>query len=1238
MFDGISMMQKIRSQSMASRLLLLIILSAIPAFFYMVLSAERLREARAEAARNDAQRITNVLASYQLSLVQSTGDLLAALSNAPALLGEQWDLCDQFMQGVLAVNPRHANLGVADLSGRIVCSGLAHAEEINVSDREYFERARTANHYVIGDFHVGRISGQRSLGIAYPIRSEAGDVKHVLFASLKVEALAPSFDEVPFHDHSIVKVFDSQGTLLAAIPRDDSSVGRRVVPAKLHAASRKTPKGLLTVTTSDGEEWLYAFAGIGTRADEYHITVALAAPMRQLLLESERRFWHELLGAVLTLGGVMALGWLLANTFILRQLQTLVATTKCIAQGDFNARSSLSLNHGELAELSENFDIMAAHVQQHVEKLQQFVTAMEERNQLMAMIVAGLPLEEILLRLVQLIEMQISDVTCSVLRVDEQGRIHHLVAPHLPQSFIDAIDGQQIGPNRGSCGTAAFLGRAVITQDIATDPRWDEFRDIAFAHELHACWSHPIVARDGKVLGTFAMYFNEPKVPSADDLALLDVAHNLAAIAIDAHDLRESLEKAAAQYRYLFENNPNPMWAYDEETLQFLAVNDAAVAFYGFTQAEFLRMTLRGLLPVQEIGKFDAEILPSLKKPGTIALNQLRHRRKTGDIVTVDVTAFNIIFAGRAARFTLIRDVTDVQRAHSSLAERNRLIDVLLESTGEGIFGIDVLGRISFANRACAELLGHESPDALIGLPVHQTLLHSATDAVPCDESTCPLYNAMSTREHSHSEEHFFWHRKGCPVPVEYWYYPMWRDGASDGAIVTFLDITSRHAQRELLEWQATHDALTGLPNRTMLQPALQRAIVESNAEGTQFSLLLIDLDQFKEVNDTLGHAAGDQLLRVLGPRLMECVSVDETVVRLGGDEFAVVLRPGMQRQAVAALADRMIQMIEAPVEVEGTRVQVGASIGAAFYPDDGTSAEELLRCADVAMYEAKQHHLRYAAYAIALYDDKRPERLSLMSDLRTAIAANQLCLYYQPKIDAASGSVMGFEALVRWHHPVRGLIPPAEFVPWIERSDLIHPFTAWVLETAIAQCHAWTTEGFPLCISVNISTGNLIDTGLPERIHALLRRHAVQPAQIELEITESSIMANPVRSLEVVGALRHLGLRVSIDDFGTGYSSLAYLQRLPVNCVKVDGSFVRSLLVDDGARLIVSAIIDLSHKLKLEVVAEGVEDLETLETLKGFGCDQVQGFYIARPLPASQAMQWLQERHRQPGAGRPVV
>ncbi len=875
---------------------------------------------------------------------------------------------------------------------------------------------------------------------------------------------------------------------------------------------------------------------------------------------------------------------------------------------------------------------MAERDREH--QLRRIGSALDERDQLLAMMVRGEPLPGIMQRLVGMVERQIPGAHCSVLRVGADQCVHHLAAPGLPQAYIDAIDGARIGPNRGSCGTAAYTGRAVIVADIATDPLWDEFRELAFAHDLRACWSHPIIASGGRVIGTFAMYFRTPRVPCDDELALLDGAHNLAAIAIEAQELRGSTEQAAAQYRYLFEHNPNPMWVFDSETMRFLAVNDAAVAHYGYSRDEFLQMKLQDVLAAQYLERFEAEGVPRIRALRDSSYSQVSHRRRGGDVILVDLTSFHIEFAGRPARLVIIRDITDIERTQRSLAERDRQLELLLESTSEGIYGIDNRGCIAFANRACATLLGYDSPDQLVGRPAHRTLHHPPQAPEACDGSDCPIHHAMSTGQRNHADDQFFWHRDGFPVPVEYWYYPMWRGGEPDGAIVTFFDITDRHAQREALAWQATHDALTGLPNRSALQPALQRAIAGRDSSGHDFALLLIDLDQFKEINDTLGHAAGDQLLRVLGPRLSACVGADEMVVRLGGDEFAVLLRSGLRRDQVGELASSLLRAIEEPVEVEGTRVQIGASIGAAFHPDDGTSAEELLRCADVAMYGAKQNHLRYTVYS-ALFDDKRPERLALMSDLRAAIDARQLALYYQPKIDIASGAAVGFEALMRWHHPERGLISPGEFVPWIERSDLIHPFTAWVLETAIAQCSQWRGMGFSPCVSVNISTSNLLDTGLPARIDGLLRRYELPAAQLELEITESSIMANPARSLEVVGALRRLGLRVSIDDFGTGYSSLSYLQRLPVNCVKIDGEFVRALLVDDGARLIVSAIVDLSHKLGLAVVAEGVEDARTLEALAQLGCDQAQGYLIGRPQPAPQALAWLRDatgRARRPG------
>jgi HAMP domain-containing protein len=335
----------------------------------MVVSAERLRQSREAQVREDAQRITRVLASYQASLIQSTGDLLAALSHGPVIKGEQWDQCAEFMRGVLAVNPRYANIGVVAGDGVIVCSGTSLPGVVNVADRSYFQRALGATSYVVGDYHVGRVTGERSLGIGYPLRDRDGEVNHVIFAALKVEALAPPLDEVPFHEHSVVNVFDTDGTLLATIPRDDDRIGKPVSPPALFEATRGSVNGVLELPTETGEPWLYSFASVGAGGEQPRISVALSAPMHQLLYESERHYWRELLFAMLLLASVMAIGWLLANSFVLRQVQALVSAAKRIASGDLDARAALASSPGELGELAENFDLMAERVQRQIEQL-----------------------------------------------------------------------------------------------------------------------------------------------------------------------------------------------------------------------------------------------------------------------------------------------------------------------------------------------------------------------------------------------------------------------------------------------------------------------------------------------------------------------------------------------------------------------------------------------------------------------------------------------------------------------------------------------------------------------------------------------------------------------------------------------------------------------------------------------------------------------------------------------------
>jgi len=434
-------------------------------------------------------------------------------------------------------------------------------------------------------------------------------------------------------------------------------------------------------------------------------------------------------------------------------------------------------------------------------------------------------------------------------------------------------------------------------------------------------------------------------------------------------------------------------------------------------------------------------------------------------------------------------------------------------------------------------------------------------------------------------------------------------------------------------EWRSRHDTLTGLANRTLLQERLRDALVVAERQSASVALLLLDLDRFKEINDTLGHHYGDLVLRDVAARLQATVRGSDTVARLGGDEFAVIL-PTADVTTSLRVAWSIHAAIEEPFVIDGQALDVGISIGVVTSIEHGTDEAALLRYADVAMYAAKQAHSGVAAYT-ADADGHTVARLSLMSELRAAIATNQLVLHYQPLLKTRDKRCTSMEALVRWSHPQHGLIPPDSFIPLAEHTGLITLLTEWVLRTALIQCHTWCCAGQNLSVQVNISMRTLHDQGLPGMVEALLRETDVEPARLTLEITENALMVDPARTLEVLARLAQIGVRLAIDDFGTGYSSLAYLKHLPVDEVKIDKSFVRDLehgratgTLKDTA--IVRAVIVMAHALGLEVVAEGVESSEAYTVLQGMGCDLTQGYYLSRPLPVAEIDQWLDNRKRQ--------
>lgn len=531
-------------------------------------------------------------------------------------------------------------------------------------------------------------------------------------------------------------------------------------------------------------------------------------------------------------------------------------------------------------------------------------------------------------------------------------------------------------------------------------------------------------------------------------------------------------------------------------------------------------------------------------------------------------------------------------------------------------------GIIGECNQAAARLWHRRGASAMVGMPLRELISEKELEEAP--ESlqrfvTCGYHDIDMNL-----------HAPATLDTAERW-LTMSRDGIVENGKLTRIwgvirDITQLHQHLQKMQLQAEYDSLTGLPNRHRLFDIIKKSI--DTERSKRFALLLMDLDRFKEINDTLGHHYGDEILKQIAPRIEQrLVGRQALVARLGGDEFAVMV-PEIDAHKLGDLALMLVKVIREPYTVAGLQLTVGVSLGGVLYPHHGTDEVSLMRCADVAMYSAKKRSMGFMLYEPSI-DGHSPERLALLSDLEYAIDNNQLALVYQPKVDLRDASCIGVEVLVRWQHPVRGMVSPGMFIPLAETTELIHPLTRWVLTTAIAQWRMWTNERLQLSIAVNISARNLLDDRLPQAIEDLLEKYDMEAEYLELEITESAFMSEPQRALTNIERIHAMGVSLSIDDFGTGYSSLSYLKRLPVNTLKIDLGFVRHMLDSEQDATIVRTIIHLAHDLGLKVVAEGVESKEIFEALAGQDCDLAQGYHICRPVMASDISEWLMRHAR---------
>ncbi len=579
-----------------------------------------------------------------------------------------------------------------------------------------------------------------------------------------------------------------------------------------------------------------------------------------------------------------------------------------------------------------------------------------------------------------------------------------------------------------------------------------------------------------------------------------------------------------------------------------------------------------------------------------------------------------------------------LDRLDATTVSRDYMTDIL-QSMSEALVVLSRDGRISLANRSMCRLVGYADTE-LRGM-LFERLLVGGDGPNACVDLTGRLQRAGVLEQ----VEANYIHCSGHPIAVQV-SGALMRDpaGKVQAMICIAQDNRERKQHEEQVRQLAYFDTVTGLPNRVQFHHALDEALQDARRHGTRLAVLFLDLDRFKRINDTLGHAKGDHLLEIFADRLAQCVRPSDTVARgdrgsdrqgdrstvarLGGDEFTILLRRIDNSNDAARVASRILEALGAPFDLSGHEVVVDASIGIALYPDDGRNADGLLMHADLAMYHAKSRGRANFQFYHPDLNAKAMERLWLESELRRALTLGQLALEFQPQLDLLSDQVIGVEALLRWHHPERGRIPPDKFIPLAEESGLIGPIGAWVLNSACTQAKAWLDQGFgQIRVAVNISSEQLRQVHFVDQVAQALADSGLPPELLELEITESTAMADPEIMVLRLTELKRMGIDLAIDDFGTGYSSLAYLQRFPLDRLKIDRSFVRHVVSSTNDAGIVTAIIAMAHQLSFEVIAEGVETDDQLTFLRAHRCDQVQGYLASPPLTAERFIAWLRNR-----------
>jgi diguanylate cyclase (GGDEF)-like protein/PAS domain S-box-containing protein len=777
-------------------------------------------------------------------------------------------------------------------------------------------------------------------------------------------------------------------------------------------------------------------------------------------------------------------------------------------------------------------------------------------------------------------------------------------------------------------GALLATRRSVLIPDTEVHPGWQRHQG---AEHVRNWMGVPLLAAD-RVIGLYAVDKAEPGFFTSEHLRFTEALAPHAALAIRNARLYEQIQRSEERFRALVDNSNEVVSLLDREGVTLYS-SQSSTAILGDPVEEMVGQTPFERVHPEDQAEVRALFQTALRSPGFPLVTEFRMRHRGGAWRTVEAVLVNRLDDPSVAAAVLnYRDVTERKRAQEKIEDLNRDLQrqvaefrTLLEVIPIGI-GIA-------RDPACRHIEGNPYMARLMGLSPAQNISLSAPDGdgqsrpatrlfregrpLPAEE--LPMQRAAAQGSEVVDMEMDLV-RDGQKVGTVLGYAaPLFDEtGRPRGAIGASLDITERKRAEEQIKSLAYHDALTSLPNRRLFQDRLSVAVAQAHRNAQRLAVLFLDLDRFKAVNDSLGHAAGDRLIQDVAERLRTCLREGDTVARLGGDEFTLLL-PGVAQVVDAArVAEKVLDTLRVPFLIEGRELLATASIGISLYPEDGRDADALVKSADAAMYRAKQQGRdNYQLCAPAL-NATALERLALESSLRHAVGRDELVLHNQPVLDIATGRVQGMEALLRWRHPELGLVPPGDFIPLAEMTGLVIAFSPWVLRTACAQAREWHVAGHAdLAVAVNLSARQFQHPDLPGQVKRALEESKLDPGLLELEVSETSAMHAPESSTHTLRALKALGVRIAIDDFGTGSTSLSYLRRFPIDALKIDRSFTAEITRDPDDAAVANCVIALAHTLKLRVVAEGVETDDQLAFLSSRRCDQAQGFLFGSPRPA---------------------